>query len=107
VLVAIWDDRGVLNGPWGVVAAPSGFGPFSNQLLVSNFSDGTIVGFDTGSRRATEYMRDTSGNIVKIQGLWNLLFGNGESLGDADAMYFGAGPADESDGIFGSLRFAG
>ena len=106
-LIATWDDRGVLNGPWGVVTAPADFGPFSNQLLVSNFSDGTIVGFDTATRRATEYMRDTSGNIVKIQGLWNLLFGNGASLGDANALYFAAGPADETDGLFGSLRFAG
>lgn len=106
-LIAVWDDRGVLNGPWGVVVAPANFGPFSNQLLVSNFSDGTIVGFDTTTRRATEYMRDQSGKVVKIQGLWNLLFGNGESLGDANALYFAAGPADETDGLFGSLRFAG
>lgn len=106
-LIATWDDRGVLNGPWGVVAAPANFGPFSNQLLVSNFSDGTIVGFDTTTRRATEYMRDTAGNVLKIQGLWNLLFGNGVSLGDANALYFAAGPADETDGLFGSLRFAG
>lgn len=104
-LIAVWDDRGVLNGPWGVVVAPANFGPFSNQLLVSNFSDGTIVGFDTSSKRATEYMRDPSGKVVKIQGLWNLLFGNGASLGDANALYFAAGPADETDGLFGSLRF--
>jgi uncharacterized protein (TIGR03118 family) len=105
-LVAIWDDRGKLNAPWGVVAAPAGFGSFSNQLLVGNFGDGTIVGFDTTTRRATEYMRDERGNRVAIPGLWGLLFGNGESLGDADALYFAAGPADEADGLFGSLRYA-
>jgi hypothetical protein len=43
---------------------------------------------------------------VAIPGLWGLLFGNGESLGDADALYFAAGPADEADGLFGSLRYA-
>jgi len=106
-LIAVWDDRGVLNGPWGVVLAPANFGPFSNQLLVSNFSDGSIVGFDTGTRRATEYLRDTGGKVVKIEGLWNLLFGNGVSLGDPNALYFAAGPADEADGLFGSLRYAG
>lgn len=103
-LVAVWDDRGVLNGPWGVVVAPGNFGPFSNQLLVSNFSDGSIVGFDTTSKRATEYMRDTAGNVLKIQGLWNILFGNGASLGDSNALYFAAGPEDETAGLFGSLR---
>ena len=106
-LVAVWDDRGALNGPWGVAIAPANFGPFSNQLIVGNFSDGTLVGFDVTTRRATEYMRDTAGNKVVIQGLWGLLFGNGQSLGDSNALYFGAGPEDETAGIFGSLRYAG
>ena len=105
--VAVWDDPGVLNGPWGVVMAPANFGPFSRQLLVGNFSDGSIVGFDTQTRRATEYLRGADGNVLKIQGLWNLLFGNGASLGDANALYFAAGPAEETDGLFGSLRHVG
>lgn len=105
-LVAIWDDRGMLNAPWGVVAAPADFGALSNQLLVGNFGDGTIVGFDTATRSATEYLRDEQGSPVAIPGLWGLLFGNGESLGDANALYFGAGPADEADGLFGALRYA-
>jgi len=36
-----------------------------------------------------------------------LAFGNGVSLGDADSLYFTAGPNDEQDGIFGRLRVAG
>jgi uncharacterized protein (TIGR03118 family) len=103
-LVAVWDDRGALNGPWGAVVAPPNFGPFSNQLIVGNFSDGTLVGFDTATRRATEYVRDTKGNAIAIQGLWGLLFGNGVSLGDTNALYFAAGPEDEAAGLFGSLR---
>ena len=106
-LIAVWNDRGSLNGPWGLTVAPANFGPFSNQLLVGNFSDGTIVGFDTTTRRATEYMRGASGDKLVIQGLWGLLFGNGASLGDSNALYFAAGPADEADGLFGSLRYTG
>lgn len=102
--VAIWDDRGVLNAPWGMVVAPSNFGGLSNQLIVGNFSDGTLVGFDTSTKRATEYLRDEAGNVVKIAGLWGLLFGNGASLGDSNALYFAAGPGDEKEGLFGSLR---
>jgi uncharacterized protein (TIGR03118 family) len=105
-MLAIWDDRGTLNGPWGMVVAPMNFGAMSNQLIVGNFSDGTLVGFDTRTRRATEFMRDNSGNVIKIQGLWALLFGNGASLGDTNALYFAAGPADETEGLFGSLRSA-
>ncbi|HTP38492.1 MAG TPA: TIGR03118 family protein [Steroidobacteraceae bacterium] len=106
-LVAIWDDRGTLNGNWGMALAPSNFGPFSNQLLVGNFSDGTIVGFDTTKKAATEFLRDDSGNVAVIQGLWGMLFGNGVKLGDTNALYFAAGPADETEGLFGSLRFVG
>ncbi|HEY6530606.1 MAG TPA: TIGR03118 family protein [Cellvibrionaceae bacterium] len=102
--VAIWDDRGSLNAPWGMVVAPSNFGGLSNQLIVGNFSDGTMIGFDTKTKRATEYLRDEAGNVVKIAGLWGLLFGNGASLGDANALYFAAGPGDETEGLFGSLR---
>ena len=106
-LVAIWDDRGALNAPWGVAIAPADYGPFSNQLLIGNFADGTIVGFNTTTRSATEYMRDTKGDTVVIPGLWGMVFGNGASLGDSNALYFGAGPADETEGLFGSMRLVG
>lgn len=102
--VATWNDRGVLNAPWGMVIAPANFGALSNQLIVGNFSDGTLVGFDVATRAATEYLKDANNNVIKIAGLWGLLFGNGQSLGDSNALYFGAGPGDETEGLFGSLR---
>ena len=105
--VAVWNDRGTLNGNWGITIAPANFGAFSNQLLVGNFTDGTIVGFNTTTKTATEFLRDENGNIKVIQGLWGMLFGNGVKLGDSNALYFAAGPADETEGLFGSLRFAG
>ncbi len=104
--IATWGDRGTLNGPWGMAAAPADFGAFSNQILIGNFSDGTIVGFDPATKRATEFLRDENGNIKAISGLWGMLFGNGVKLGDSNALYFAAGPADETEGLFGSLRFA-
>ena len=33
-----------------------------------------------------------------------LTFGNGVSLGDANALYFTAGPNNEEDGLFGRLN---
>jgi uncharacterized protein (TIGR03118 family) len=105
--VATWNDLGTLNGPWGIALAPADFGPFSNQLLVSNFTDGTIVGFNTQTKTATEFMRDQNGNVTVVQGIWGMLFGNGVKLGDTNALYFAAGPADETEGLFGSLRVAG
>ena len=106
-LVAVWNDRGTLNGPWGIAMAPStGFGPFSDQLIVGNFSDGTLVAFDTATKSAVEFLRDETGAYRVISGLWGILFGNGVKLGDTTALYFAAGPADETEGLFGSLRAA-
>lgn len=104
--VATWNDRGTLNGPWGVAFAPADFGPFSNHLIVTNFSDGTLVAFDPATKSAVEFLRDPSGNYVTISGIWGILFGNGVKLGDSNALYFAAGPADETEGLFGSLRLA-
>lgn len=101
-----WDDRGLLNAPWGVTFASDGFGIYSGDLLVGNFGDGSIVAFDLATHTAIDYLRDVQGNIILIDGLWGLQFGNGASLGRADALYFAAGPHDETEGLFGRLEVA-
>lgn len=102
-LLHTWNDRGLLNAPWGVAFAPDGFGIYSGKLLVGNFGDGTIVAFDPATHAAIDYLRDAQGDIISIDGLWGLQFGNGASLGRADALYFAAGPHDETEGLFGRL----
>lgn len=103
-LVAVWKDNGLLSAPWGLAVAPDNFGALSGMLIVGNFGDGTMVGFDPKTREAREVLRDAKGKPMVIDKLWGLLFGNGQSLGDADALYFAAGPKDEADGVFGSIR---
>ena len=105
-LLQTWDDRGLLNAPWGVAFAPNDFGIYSDKLLVGNFGDGTIVAFDPATHTAIDYLRDAQGNIISIDGLWGLQFGNGVSLGRANALYFAAGPRDETEGLFGRLEAA-
>lgn len=106
-LVRVIDDENRLNAPWGVAIAPENFGPLSGKLLVSNFAGaGHILAFDDSTGRFVNYVRDAHGNPVAIEGIWGLLFGNGESLGDRNALYFTAGPRDEVDGLFGSLRLS-
>lgn len=83
---------------------PADFGAFSDALLVSNFGDGTIVAFDRTTHTAIDYLRDPYGNPISIAGIWGLQFGNGASLGEANHLYFAAGPADETDGLFGKLQ---
>lgn len=102
-LLAVWNGRGLLNAPWGIALAPDDFGLFGGCLLVGNFGDGTIVAFHPRRRVAIDYLRDARGEAVRIDGLWGLQFGNGASLGEANQLYFAAGPNDEEDGLFGKL----
>lgn len=104
-LVRIYADDGRLNAPWGVAIAPPDFGPLSGRLLVGNFGGaGRICAFDLDNGRYLDDLRDLQDRPVAIEGLWALQFGNGVALGDSNALYFAAGPADETEGLFGSLR---
>lgn len=105
-LVKILNDGGKLSAPWGLAFAPANWGKFSNALLVANFGDGKILAYDYKTTKFIDYLRDEKGEEIIIDKVWGLLFGNGESLGDKDTLYFAAGPEDETEGLFGSLRTA-
>jgi len=105
-IVQEFADTGKLNSPWGLALAPQDFGPLAGALLVGNFGDGTIAAFDPNTGAYRDYLRDALGEPISIDGLWGLAFGNGISLGDADSLYFAAGPNGEQDGIFGRLRYS-
>jgi uncharacterized protein (TIGR03118 family) len=105
-LVSVWKDDGKLNAPWGLAYAPANFGALSGKLLVANFGSGTIAAFDPATHAFVDVMRDAKGGPVTTDKIWGIMFGNGESLGDANALYFTAGPNDEKNGMFGSLRLA-
>ena len=101
----MYEDDGRLNAPWGVAIAPDGFGALAGHLLVGNFGGaGRICAFDLSTGRYVDDLRDAQDRPVAIPGLWALQFGNGVALGDSDALYFAAGPEDETEGLFGSLR---
>lgn len=104
-LIAEWDGGRYLNAPWGVAIAPEGFGDHAGDLLVGNFGDGTIAVIDSETHEAVDFLRRPDGHRVEIDGLWGITFGNGESLGEKDALYFAAGPGPEADGIFGRLTY--
>jgi len=112
-LVAVWDGGGLLNAPWGLALAPGNFGALSNTLLVGNFGDydaggskGAITAFDLSTRKAVNYLRNPDGSPLLLPGLWGMVFGNGDTLGDSNALYFASGPNGELDGVFGSLRYS-
>ena len=39
--------------------------------------------------------------------LWGISFGNGGAAGPTNSLYFAAGPADESHGLFGAITANG
>jgi uncharacterized protein (TIGR03118 family) len=106
-IVKEFADAGRLNSAWGLAIAPASFGPFGGALLIANFGDGTIAAFDAATGVFRDYLRDRTGTPITIDKIWGLAFGNGVSLGDADSLYFTAGPNEEQDGIFGRLRYTG
>jgi uncharacterized protein (TIGR03118 family) len=103
-------SKGQLNSPWGLALAPADFGRFSGDLLVGNFGDGRIHGFDPsrltgqGEFQHRGPLHAADGGPIEIDGLWALSFGKGSpNNGPKDTLFFTAGPFDEQHGLFGSL----
>jgi uncharacterized protein (TIGR03118 family) len=95
-------SRGALDSPWGLALAPAGFGQFSRDLLVGNFGDGHINVFNPSTGVSLGPLRRPNGKLVVIDGLWGLMFGNGNAA-KANQLIFSAGPDDESHGLLGKL----
>ena len=101
---------GNLNAPWGLAHAPTGFGRFSGDLLVGNFGDGRVSAYHEvfhGLFVPAGQLRSSTGSALAIDGLWALEFGQGApNNGPTDTLFFTAGPNDEENGLFGSIRAA-
>jgi uncharacterized protein (TIGR03118 family) len=103
--------RGRLDSPWGLAVAPAGFAAISAPhndpvLLVGNFGDGRINAYDASTGQFLTELKGPGGKPVQIDGLWALKVGNGGAGGDANTVYFTAGPSGETHGLFGSLSTA-
>jgi uncharacterized protein (TIGR03118 family) len=92
-----------MDSPWGLALSPASFGEHGDSLLAGNFGSGTIMAFDaTGKFQG--FLERRHEKAVVIDGLWGLAFGNGAKAGVPGTLYFTAGPAGESHGLFGSLE---
>lgn len=108
-----------LYDPWGMVVAPAHFGKFSNALLVGDFNlgisgappsagPGYILAFDADGTYLG-MLKGTDGNPLSINGLWQMVFGNGAFSssgiggGNPGVLYFSAGIQNQKHGLFGSL----
>ena len=72
-------------------------------LLIGNFGDGKINGFDPTTGALLGTISDSMGNPIVNPGLWGLRFGNSNPTFDSNSLYFTAGGADEGSGVFGRL----
>ena len=77
-----------------MVLAPASFGTFANDILVSNFGDGTVSAFDSNGTFEGK-LSDSSGNVLVNPGMWDMVFGGGGGAnnepGVAGTLYFTAG----------------
>jgi uncharacterized protein (TIGR03118 family) len=99
-------SAGVLNAPWGIAAAPTGFGSIAGDLLVGNFGDGSINVFSpNGTQPATSMapLSVANGGTFSVPGLWALQFGNGDTDKPLTTLFYTAGFANQTDGVFGSV----
>lgn len=98
----------LLNAPWGVALAPNDFcKSTANALLIGNFGDGHITAIDVDSGRLIGQLANDKGDVLVIDGLWSLMFGDStaqnQAVGASNRLYFTAGPQQETHGLFGYL----
>ena len=99
-------SAGALNAPWGIAVAPTGFGSLASDVLIGNFGDGTVNIFTpNGTSLATSVgaLMVSNGGALSIPGLWSLAFGNGDPDKPVTTLFYTAGFADQTDGVFGSI----
>jgi uncharacterized protein (TIGR03118 family) len=102
--VPLWTSGGeAFAAPWGMAIAPAGFGDLAGALLVANHDDGTIAVVDRANGDVLARVSDDAGRPFIIDGLWALTTGVGVRTARPDAIYFTAGPAGGSHGLFGVI----
>jgi uncharacterized protein (TIGR03118 family) len=79
-----------LNAPWGVVKASAEFGPFSNDILIANFGDGTINAFNPITGAFAGKINNAAGTAIVNPGLRGIVFG-ASGAGDPNTLYFTSG----------------
>jgi uncharacterized protein (TIGR03118 family) len=95
--------RGVLNSPWGLALAPTGFGRLGGALLVGNFGNGRINAYDPTSGKFEGRLSKAAGGPIVIDGLWGLRFAPATPAASANTLFFTAGLNNEADGLFGTI----
>jgi uncharacterized protein (TIGR03118 family) len=105
-LISQFASAGSLNAPWGIAIAPAGFGSLQGDVLIGNFGDGTINIFSPNGSALANFegpLMSSSGQPIAFPGLWSLVFGNGDADKPLTTLFYTAGFADQTDGVFGGI----
>jgi uncharacterized protein (TIGR03118 family) len=105
-LISRFASAGSLNAPWGVALARAGFGSLQGDVLIGNFGDGAINIFSPNGTSLANFegpLMSTTGRPMAFPGLWSLVFGNGDADKPTATLFYTAGLADQTDGIFGGI----
>ena len=94
---------GALNAPWGVALAPAAFGTLSNAVLIGNFGDGKINGYNPATGVFLGTVTDSTGTAFAAPGLWGIAFGNDAVNQPHAALFFAAGTNNEANGLYGRI----
>jgi uncharacterized protein (TIGR03118 family) len=94
-------SNGQLNAPWGIAKASAQFGPFSNDILIANFGDGTINAFNPITGAFVGKIKNAAGSAIVNPGLRGIVFG-GSGSGDPNTLYFTSG-ASVGPSLFGAI----
>jgi uncharacterized protein (TIGR03118 family) len=105
-LISQFASAGPLNAPWGIAIAPAGFGSLQGDVLIGNFGDGMINIFTpngTALANSEGPLMSSAGQPFVFPGLWSLVFGNGDSDKPVTTLFYTAGFANQTDGVFGGI----
>jgi uncharacterized protein (TIGR03118 family) len=99
--------KGVLDAPWGLALAPADFGTLSSTLLVGNFGDGKINGYDPATGIFKGAVTNSTGAAIATMGLWGIAFGNDANNQPHNTLFFTAGTNGEANGLYGRIDAGG
>jgi hypothetical protein len=71
-------------------------------VLIGNFGDGHINAYTTTGGTVGP-LSVNNGGTVAIPGLWALMFGNGDTDKPVTTLFYTAGFANQTDGVFGTI----
>lgn len=97
-------SEGALNAPWGIAQAPTTFMDSGTaSILIGNFGDGKINAYDLSGNFLGNLRK--SGVPIVIDGLWAIAFAPATATTvDPNWLFFAAGPADETQGLYGYVN---